>query len=196
MSEPKGIPDAREQFRMFVTNELQRYSGFRDHKETMAYAGIALFTGAAATLLTSKDWPPQFAENNPWLIVSAFTLLWLFVIVYLRYQLRRRRWAALRVAGCERLLCKWLLDPPQAGPSPPTSYGKPKASLRLRLVDYIWPLKCSVRVFDTEVRVYPAELQRSWLDAEPRGSDALFHERIIHSAGWVAYLAVIARTLW
>jgi len=198
MRESERTPEPQEQLRVFVSDALERYSSFRDNKEAMAYAGLALFTGAAATALASKDWPPMFAEKRPWLVISAFTLLWLFVILYLRYQLRRRRWAALRVAGCEWLLCEWLPDSPKAlvPASEVTSRDNQRVSCCLLLLDHIWPLKHSVPVIDPKVSVYPKEIEDSWIRAEVRGTDALTHERLMHLAGWTGYVAVILRTLY
>ena len=114
MAYSQKTPAEQEQLRTFLYEALERYSIHRDNKESMAYLGLALFTGAAATALASKDWPPAFAADRPWLIVLGFSTLWFFVVLYLRYQLRRRRWAALRVAGCEWLLAEWLPDSPRA----------------------------------------------------------------------------------
>jgi hypothetical protein len=176
-----------------VHNRLQTY---RDGKETLAFAGLAIFLGAVATALTSKDWPPTFAQHRPLLIVGAFSLLWLFVAVYLRYQLRRRRWAALRVAGCDWLLAEWLPDSPRAmvneDPSPKRS---PKPRTIILLIDIIWPLKSAVIAVDPNQRVYTNEIERSWILASKRGTDALLHERLIHIAGWLGYGLVLARTL-
>jgi len=201
MAYSQKTPGEQEQLRTFVYDALDRYSSYRDNKESMAYVGLTLFTGAVATALASKDWPPAFAANRPWLIILAFTLLWFFVILYLRYQLRRRRWAALRVAGCEWLLAEWLPDSPNAmakgGVAP--SRETQRVSLLVKIVDHILPLSHSVAVIKPEVPpVYPAEIEDAWLRAEAgkgRGTDALIHEWLIHLAGWVAYAAVVIAAL-
>src|SRR5437016_1923610 len=100
------------QTREYVQAVHDRLAAYRDNKETMAFAGLAVFFGAVATALASRDWPPAFAQGRPWLIIGAFSSLWVFVAVYLRYQLRKRRWAAIRVAGCDWLLAEWLPDSP------------------------------------------------------------------------------------
>src|SRR3954468_14029244 len=92
--------EEKAQLRDYVKTAHDRFATFRDNKETMAFAGLAIFLAAVATALTSRDWPPTFAQGRPWLIAAAFSGLWVFVAAYLRYQLRRRRWAAFRVAGC------------------------------------------------------------------------------------------------
>lgn len=177
-----------------VSSELVRYSSIRDHKETMAYAGIALVVGAAATALASKEWPPDYLKGKPWLIALGFTTLWGFALAYLRYQLRRRRWAALRVSGCDWLLAEWLPGSPHAmardkAPAPR------KPPLYLLLIDYVvWPIKGAVATVKPDPQVYPQEIVDAWTRAERRGTDAIIHERVIHLAGWIAYGAVMART--
>jgi hypothetical protein len=182
--------------RDYVQAVHDRLAAYRDGKETMAFAGLAIFLGAAATALTSRDWPPTFAQHRPWLVVAAFSILWIFVAVYLRYQLRRRRWAAIRVAGCDWLLAEWLPNSPHALTSEEKSPAKPaKPGPIILLVDIIWPLKGTVTAVDPKRRVYPEEIERSWILAGKRGTDALLHERLIHIAGWVGYAAVLTRTL-
>lgn len=189
-------PDEQEQTREYVQSALERFSAFRDNKETMAFAGLAVFVGAVATALVSRDWPPAFAQDQPWLIVGAFSVLWVFVAFYLRYQLRRRRWAALRVAGCDWLLAEWLPGSPHAMKKDPESpLRRPKPGPMLLLLDLLWPLEGSVVAIDPNLQVYPPEIERAWLLAAERSTDALLHERIIHLAGWVGYLAVVMRTV-
>ena len=184
------------QMREYVEAAQERFSTFRDNKENMAFAGLAIFLGATATAIVSNDWPPRFAENKPWLIIISYTILWFFIAFYLRYQLRHRRWAAFRVAGCDWLLAEWLPDSPEAMKNEdkePIRRSNPKKSILL--FDIFWPLKSSVVAIDPTLHVYPNEIENAWLHAADRGTDALLHERIIHLAGWLGYLAVIAKTI-
>jgi hypothetical protein len=134
--------------------------------------------------------------NRPWLIIVAFFWLWALVAVYLRYQLRRRRWAAIRVAGFDRLLAEWLPESPHAlareedNPVRPTKPARP-----LLFLDLLWPLKDAVIAFDPEEHVYLDEIERAWILVAKSGTDALRHERIIHAAGWVGFGSVVMRTL-
>lgn len=188
--------DQQARTREYVQAAHERFAAFRDNKETMAFAGLAVFLGAVATALVSRDWPPAFAQDRRWLIVGAFSVLWVFVAFYLRYQLRRRRWAALRVAGCDWLLAEWLPDSPRAMRDEPGAPARRRKPGRLLLfVDLAWPLKGSVVAVDPDLRVYPPEIERAWLLAAERSTDALLHERIIHLAGWAGYVAVVLRTL-
>jgi hypothetical protein len=92
----------------FVNSLQERYRSYHDHKESMAYAGLTAFTTASVVALVSSEWPPaSWGGYSRQLGVIALMVFWLGVFVYLRFQLRRRRWAALRMAGCERLLGRW-----------------------------------------------------------------------------------------
>jgi hypothetical protein len=188
-------PEQQTELRTFVQNAQERFSSFRDNKETMAFAGLAVYLGAVATALGSKDWPPGFAANRPWLITVAFSVLWLFVAFYLRYQLRRRRWAAFRVAGCDWLLAEWLPGSPHAMKTAKTpAECRSKPSVPEQAIDLLWPQRHVVTAIDPDKNVYPDEIEQSWLLAASRPTDALLHERIIHLAGWAAYIGVILRT--
>jgi hypothetical protein len=196
MSYSEMTPGEQTHLRDYAQAVHDRLAAYRDNKETMAFAGLAIFLGAVATALTSRDWPPTFAKERPWLIVLAFSILWVFIAVYLRYQLRRRRWAAIRVAGCDWLLAEWLPESPHAMANEDSRPAKPaKPGPLILLVDIIWPLKSAVTAVDPNLRVYPDEIERSWVLASKRGTDALLHERLIHIAGWVGYAAVLTRTL-
>lgn len=186
-----------QQTREYVQAVHDRLAAYRDNKETMAFAGLAIFLGAVATALTSRDWPPDFAQGRQWLIIATFSLLWIFVAVYLRYQLRRRRWAAIRVAGCDWLLAELLPESPRALANEPENPERPPKPHWFALcVDLIWPLKNSVTPVNAELRVYPHQIERAYILAGQRGTEALIHERIIHFAGWIGYAAVIVRTLY
>jgi hypothetical protein len=189
-------PSDKEQVRDYVHAAHERFADLRDSKETMAFAGLAVFLGAVSTALASRDWPPEFAQHRPWLVLLAFAILWLLVAVYLRYQLRMRRWAALRVAGCDWLLAEWLPDSPQAmsklkdRPDRP-----PEPSYLLLALDVVVPLRRAVVAIDPTKTVYPPEIEESWLRAAERPTKTLSLEYIIHAAGWIGFFSVCLRTL-
>ncbi|MCG3134307.1 MAG: hypothetical protein HMLKMBBP_01601 [Planctomycetes bacterium] len=180
--------------REYVRSQQDRHSLIRDHRETMAFAGFAVYLGAVAACLGSPDGPPILSAAGPSLFVPAFIAFWLYVAFYLRYQFRRRRWAALRVAGCDWLMAEWMPGSPQAMASMPEDPARPKAPTRLVVsLDVLWPLRASVVSIDSALRVYPPEIERAWILAGDRSTDALLHERIIHAAGWLGFAAVMLR---
>ena len=187
--------DDKNQMRSYVLAVHERFADFRDSKETMAFAGLAVFLGAVSTALVSRDWPPVFAQGRPWLVILAFAVLWLLVAVYLRYQLRNRRWAALRVAGCDWLLAEWLPESPQAmAKAKSTPARPPTPSSFVLALDVLWPLRRAVVAIDPKLEVYPTEIEESWLRAGERSTAALSLEYIIHATGWIGFVAVGLRT--
>ena len=180
----------RDALKAYVTAVAERFSSYHDHKETMAYSGITLYAAAAAAALTSAAWPPPWGSDRHVLAVIAFSILWLSILVYLHFQLRRRRWAALRIAGCDWLLVSWLPDAPVS----PRCQEKKSPSRWLRIADFFWPLARAVTVVDRSRKVYPEVLEDAWRQAEARGTDAIKHERLIYAVGWLLFLAVVSRT--
>lgn len=184
----------------FVKGLLDRYVSYHSHKESMAFTGLTLFTGAGGAALVSDNWPPAAwgarADVWAWLAITA---LWFGVLAYLRFQLRRRRWAALRVAGCERLLAKWVVSLPSDADLLPKDREPIGSNSLVKFVDFFWPLKAAVLVMKSfskdDPAMYPSALVDAWVSQEKRGTDALLHERLIVLAGWVLYLAVALFTV-
>src|SRR6476659_1085013 len=71
--------DEKAQLREYVKSAHDRFATFGDNKETMAFAGLAIFLAAVSTALVSRDWPPPFAQHRPWLIAAAFSVFWVCV---------------------------------------------------------------------------------------------------------------------
>ena len=184
----------------FVKGLLDRYASYHNHKESMAYTGLTLFTGAGGAALVSDNWPPVAwgAHADTWALL-AITALWFGVLAYLRFQLRRRRWAALRVAGCDRLLAKWVVSSPSDADLAPTDRIPIGSICFVRCVDFFWPLKAAVLVMKDPSKknpaMYPSALVDAWVNQENNGTDALLHERLIVLAGWVLYLVVVLFTV-
>jgi hypothetical protein len=133
----------------FARVQLARYSAYHAHKEGMAYVGLALFAGVAGTILVSDKWPPAaWGGDGKALASIALSLAWAVMLVYLRFQLHRRRWAALRMAACERVLAMWatgqLADPNDLAAAARQSSSEVK--WYVRFVDFVvWPLRRAVK---------------------------------------------------
>jgi hypothetical protein len=62
---------------------------------------------------------------------------------------------------------------------------------------FAWPLTARmVAVERTPREVYPRFLVQAFVNQEAIGTGALRHERLIFTAGWGLYVAVIVRTAW
>ncbi|MCD6057751.1 MAG: hypothetical protein K0Q89_1281 [Thermomicrobiales bacterium] len=179
----------------FVRNLHDRYATYHSHKESMAFTGLTLFTGAAGAALVAEKWPPTAWGTYGWAwAFLAVTALWVGVLAYLRFQLRRRRFAALRVAGCEHVLAGWVASPPSAAQVVPKGREHIEVSCFVRWADFFWPQKTALLAIKPESKdnpaMYPAALVDAWISQEKQGTDALKHERLIVFAGWVLYVAL------
>jgi hypothetical protein len=193
---PNKAAERVERTREFVQALLDRYASYHDLKETMAYAGITLFGGIVGTATVSDAWPPNWGQHSACLAIVASTLLWTTILTFLRFQLTRRRWAALRVAGCERLLAAWLQEGPseeELALAPVTS--RPPPAFTTRIANFLWGSNAAVRAVKTEEAVYPNALVKVWLRQEVYGTDALKHERLILICGWIFYVILILTAL-
>jgi len=123
-------------------------------------------------------------------------MLWLGILAYLRFQLQRRRWAALRVAGCERVLAKWIVAVPVGDGLNPKNRPPVRVGRLVRLVNFVWPLKAAVLAIEPASSdnpgTYPPDLVDAWvaLEGKGRGTDALEHEHLMVAAGWLLYAVV------
>lgn len=196
MTIPSVNPERKENNRDFVQAMLVRYASYHQNKESMAYAGITLFGGITGASTLSTAWPPKWGSHTTVLAIVACTFLWFVILTFLRFQLTRRRWAALRVAGCDRLLSAWLQDPPSdddLGLMPPMP--RPSHCICVKLANCLWGSKAAVRAVDTKESVYPSALVKEWLTQEERGTDALKHERLVLLSGWAFYFILIFTVL-
>jgi hypothetical protein len=186
----------------FARTQLDLCANYHAQKENAAYVALALFAGVAGSILLNKDWPPNWGTNSKELAFLSLTLAWFAVLVYLRFQLHKRRWAALRVDGCERVLAMWatnqLTDPADLVPAHRESNAEIKWCIRV-LDFFVWPLLAAVKAIagpkEGDLPLYPRILVRMWEDQETKGTDALWHERLMQIVGWTLYIAVIARTV-
>ena len=190
-------PEAANRVVEFARGEIDRYAGYQRHKESMAYTGLALLAGVSGFVLTSTNWPPQEWGCYRQLFGGlALTGLWAAMLVYLRFQLRNRRWAALRVAGCERVLVSWAtdkLDYERLGAAR-RSQIEESATWR-RLLDWIWPQEmCLPAMKNLEKDYYPGVLVDAWEEVEKSGTAAIENERLIFVTGWTLFFLTIVRT--
>ena len=195
MNTPEEPMDGGDQAIAFVRNLHDRYAAYHSHKESMAFTGLTLFAGAAGAALVAEKWPPTAWGNWGWAwAFLAVTALWLSVLAYLRFQLRRRRFAALRVAGCEHVLAGWVASPPLPAQLVPKGRGHIEVPCFAQCTDFFWPQKKALLVMKPESKdnppMYPAALVDAWISQEERGTDALKHERLIVFAGWVLYVVL------
>jgi hypothetical protein len=188
--------DAANRATALVEGLVERSGSYHDHKETMAYAGITLYVAAFGTAILSKDWPPAWGPYTRIKTIVAISVAWILVLRFVKWQLLRRRWAAIRMAGAHRLLARWVAAPPTAKDLETwKKRSGQRPSMVIRLIDHVVPLRRAVLPVDVAQEVYPRALVEAWLEqARDHGSEALFHERWILLIGWLLYFALLIRT--
>ena len=187
----------------FVRSLMERYAQYHEHKENMAYGGFTVFAGAVVAALVTTAWPPDWGLYTPTLAPGAALALFVVTFVYLRYQLHRRRWAALRVAGCEHVLAKWSRNGPTSRDLERIAGGDAEIPGANRVVGCLWCLLGWVcppvaevlaikRRDDADTANYPRALVEKWRTIVK--TDAVMHEWIIFSTTWVLGVALFVRS--
>jgi hypothetical protein len=169
----------------------------------MAYGGLTIFAAVVGAVMISDNWPPKaWGSYARELALLAITVFWFAVLAYLRFQLRNRRWAALRMAGCEHILAMWASSTLEAGHCK-ASHRRSSSSRPwcVKMIDFlIFPLKGAVVAIQSPKPngaqdLYPSIAVTEWETQETRGTNALKHERLVHVVAWLGYIALIIRTL-
>lgn len=186
----------------FARVQLVRYYEYHAHKENMAYVGFALFAGVVGTILVSVDWPPvAWGVHKMILALIGLSVAWLALLFYLHFQLRRRRWAALRIAACERVLARWVTNDLAADD---VKVADRNSSSRVGwacwFVDFFLPLRGSVKAIEKLENTknpklcYPQVFVSALEEAESNGTAAIYHEWLMYGTGWLLYFAAMIRT--
>lgn len=127
---------------------LADYSSYHNHKENMAHAILLVQLAVFGAVASTSPWPPawvsdvtvSFTISKNWLASLAVFAVWALSHFLLRWQLQRRRWAALRYAGTLRTVRDWALSPPDQSDLEPWKAGR---KVRLRawrtILDYLLP---------------------------------------------------------
>ena len=89
----------------FAYKFLSDRESYHDHKEQMAYVGFLIVT-AFFTAIMTFNWKESLA--CPQTMLSLAIPFWAFLHVFIRWQLRLRRFAALQVAALLSVILKNL----------------------------------------------------------------------------------------
>lgn len=150
---------------------LAQSETYHNHKETMAHAGVLLQIALVAGMVSVDPWPPSWVPevhiSARVLIAVAFVALWLLIHVFVRWQLRNRRSAALTNAACLRTLRKWATTPPTDDDLKPYQVkSSQKPSVRIFLdEDFIPPPSVTLH-YDVDKEDYPSGMVQEWINQE------------------------------
>ena len=101
-----------EHARKFVEMLRSHYAGYHNHKEIMAHAAVLLQIGLFAGIISMKHWPPSWVQPiycipKEWVAFIGYLLMWLLVLLYVNWQLRKRKKAADKIREQIEQLKKW-----------------------------------------------------------------------------------------
>ena len=164
----------------FLELRLAQMHSYHDHKETMAHAAAIVLLGYVAAVISLQTWPPEWV---PALLISRDIVslvgamgVWLLIHVYMRWQLRNRRVAALYVACLLKVLREWAITPPADKDLKPYCRPKSKKSRFHIWIDYLIPYPLSQVSTDEGLKGYPEAMVREYLDTK---SGAVLAENLV-----------------
>jgi len=123
---------------------LTEMDSYHNHKESMAYAGLLVVLAICGGILSLQEWPPKWIPPPFGLSNRSFTLIcvfisWLLCHLYIRWQLRYRRGAAITYNGALRSLAEWVTREPTEEDCAPSFPQEP--SLKAKFFDCLFPLR-------------------------------------------------------
>ncbi|MGA2092348.1 MAG: hypothetical protein ABSH16_02930 [Sedimentisphaerales bacterium] len=161
---------------------------YHNHKETMAHAGVLVQIALVAGLLSyNSPWPPTWVPtvtiyvSQQLFAALAFISIWLLIHVFVRWQLRNRRWAALSNAALVRTLQKWANTPPTCEELAPykSQNTKKHSRLLIYLDSYLLPVSSALLHEDVAKENYPLDLVTEWKKQEKEGTGAFRAEWLL-----------------
>ena len=173
---------------------LAQSETYHNHKETMAHAGVVLQIALVAGMVSVDHWPPPWVPevhvSARLIIAVAFVALWLLIHVFVRWQLRNRRSAALTNAAFLRTLRKWATTPPTDDDLKPYQVGSSqKPRVRIFLDEYLIPLPSATLHYDVDKVGYPSGMVQEWIDQESNlGTRAVRAEWLL----WIGSILILA----
>ncbi len=180
----------------FLVLCMSRMHSYHDHKETMAHAAMLVTLALAAAVLSTTPWPPQWVPAFPIpskaVAFVGVAALWLFIHIYMRWQLRNRRVAAVYVAALLKVLRAWATSPPTADQLKPWDQS-PTPVARIHVVlDFLIPWKGSNVTTDEGIKGYPTALVKELLRAT---TGATKGEAIVTYGSLLLGLLLVVRAL-
>jgi len=187
----------RERIVDFLETRLSQMHSYHDHKEKMAQAHAALLVQLAlvAAVVGIDQWPPSWVPGTDIVArmssLAAATLVWLLIHIYIRWQLRNRRVAALYVTALLSTLRRWAHEPPTEEDLRPY-LPKEKSSSQVVFLDYLIPRKWAPVPTDEGLAGYPKAMVDEYLGSR---TGALTGESLVTYGSLALYLILLVRAM-
>jgi hypothetical protein len=151
---------------------LDQINSYHNHKETMANAGMIVQLGVTAGILSGIPWLPTWLKSmqicaciSPkFLTIAAYCAIWGLINVFIRWQLRNRRWAALFSSAVVEVLRRWANSDPTPTDLDPYRERSPLPEKRFAdFIDtYIAPNRSAGLYSDVSREGWPNALGEEW----------------------------------
>lgn len=179
----------------FLELRMSQMHSYHDHKETMAHAAILVALAYVGAIISSTTWPPDWITtvcvSRDVVAELGALAVWFFIHVYMRWQLRCRRVAALYVACLLTILRQWANSPPCSDDLTPYEGDAPKVPRIHTLVDFIVPWKFAHVQSDEGMLGYPQCMVKEY---HKTSTGAMFAENLVTYGSLVLGLLILVRT--
>jgi len=179
---------------------LDQTNVYHHHKETMANAGMITQLTILAGLFSVAEWPPEwvpsiqttyFCLSARGLSQTAFVAVWLLVNVFMRWQLRNRRWAAIFCAAIEETLRKWARSNPESEELDAYGEEAPKEKFLPTFIDkHLFPYRSATLHSDVSRKGWPNGLVSEWIKQEEATLQEPLSAELLLSVGSVLTLVL------
>jgi len=180
----------------FLESRMSQMHSYHDHKETMAHAAALVVLGYVGAIISIQTWPPEWV---PTVRVSRDTVamvgamaVWLLIHVYLRWQLRNRRVAALYVACLLKVLRRWALNPPSQDDLKPYGAVVSERPSVHTWIDFLVPWPSARVPSDEGLEGYPMAMVQEYLSTK---TGAVFAECLVSYGSILLGLILLVR-MW
>ena len=182
--------------RKVLEHLLLANGSYHHHKEIMAHGGVALQIAMFGWIMTRDTWPPLWL-GKPGAFVGVL-IIWLVLHVYIRWQLRLRRWAATQVDGLRRTLGRWSTRDIEPNELRAYEDGANGQSLRDYWLDLLFPRFGLTLPADDGKRDYPTGLVSDLLlvgNDEDRRQRLFLVEFLFFVGSMIMLVVVVLRTV-
>jgi hypothetical protein len=188
--------ESRIKLTALLESRMSQMHSYHDHKETMAHAAVVVVLAYVGGVISIQKWPPEWVPticaSRDSVALAGAMAVWLFIHVYLRWQLRNRRVAALYVACLLKVLRGWTFTPPSQEDLQPYAQTASKRSSMHTWIDFLVPWPQARVPSDEGLEGYPTAMVEEYLRTK---TGAVFAETLVTFGSILLGLILLAR-IW
>lgn len=175
-----NIDEIVKNFTQLLQAMFSKSASYHNHKETMAHAGTALQLALMTWLISQKT-----SFNSCWIenaglsqnfVLGFYIVIWSLLHVFIRWQLRNRRTAAIELATYQKTLRKWAYSTPTQDDLVPFCEKPNDKSCIKKFLDHFIPIKSASPQLDIDKYGFPTDMAKIWIEQEKEGTRAIASE--------------------